>query len=344
MFEIIDVKSISSEKVKLYQTDRFIRGPATIQITDSQGEVVKVADLEESMTEFKRRGGIVMVEHTHWHVGTLVSWEVKSYFDEDTKTEVPSLYVETAFFKGKKRDEVAWQLIKEKKIVGFSIAYSDHSKHRKCDTVSCKTIVTNADMMELTVTGDPANKPSLFDEIEGKNMTDSKDDKKDKDKDEVKPPAEPDDSDKDKDKDKDDKDKADKKAAADSKKSKDSPCNDKSDLEIDQKFITDTHLAVKSLSSILDEFSKSFKEIKEFMVTTKAEKDLGETKIKELELEISKKSAELAKLKEIDSPGRPKIVVKSGGNKTPRGQQKPRTWQEIEAESHGSRGIKIRTN
>lgn len=133
---------------------RFITALASVEVVDTQGDLVDVESLAKSMEIYKKRGGPLLVEHSNLPVGRLVSYEIVT-----TEGGVKALKCDYEIFNHYPFDDHVWKSIVEGKFTGLSIAGMMKGK-RTCNEQTCFNHVHHVDLLEVSLVRSPANKKS----------------------------------------------------------------------------------------------------------------------------------------------------------------------------------------
>lgn len=133
---------------------RFITALASVEVVDTQGDLVDVESLAKSMEIYKKRGGPLLVEHSNLPVGRLVSHEIVT-----TEGGVKALKCDYEIFNHYPFDDHVWKSIVEGKFTGLSIAGMMKGK-RTCNDQTCFNHVHHVDLLEVSLVRSPANKKS----------------------------------------------------------------------------------------------------------------------------------------------------------------------------------------
>ncbi len=100
----------------LNKEDRLVRGWTSVEVKDSQGEIVPIAGLRKTMNTWMGRGGVITDQHTNRVIGKALRW----YEDTHEKSGKQGIVIDYKIFKDYTIDDQAWEEIKAKKRKGLS--------------------------------------------------------------------------------------------------------------------------------------------------------------------------------------------------------------------------------
>ena len=144
---------------KISEEDRLIAGWISVEVVDRQGEVIPIEELRKAMVKFMDRGGPLLFGHSNRPIGKILSYEVREHPD----TGKPGIYVIAKIFRDYTMDDIVWELIKEGKITGFSVAGRAEAEVVQGDGgthVSRK----NIELLEISLVDRPANPYAIIEE------------------------------------------------------------------------------------------------------------------------------------------------------------------------------------
>ena len=144
----------------LDEGERVVRGYASVQIKDSQGEIIPIkgtTGLKRSMNTWMDRGGIITDTHTNRVVGKGLNWAEKVH----PKTGKPAIIIDYKIHKDYSIDDQVWDEIKSGKRKGLSFggrALDEPTIKRDKDSDGVVRELGNFEAYEMASVEDPANK------------------------------------------------------------------------------------------------------------------------------------------------------------------------------------------
>ena len=142
------------------EDERVVRGYATVQIKDSQGEIIPVKGtkgLKRSMNTWMDRGGIITDTHTNRVIGKGLNWKETVH----PKSKKPAILIDYKIHKDYSIDDQVWGEIKSGKRKGLSFggrALDEPTIKRDKDTGGVVRELGNFEAYEMASVEDPANK------------------------------------------------------------------------------------------------------------------------------------------------------------------------------------------
>ena len=139
------------------ETKRMVRGYASVEIKDSQGEIMPIKDLKRSMNIWMDRGGIITDSHSNRVVGKGLNWKEV----EHPKTKKPAILMDYKIHKDYSIDDQVWDEIKSGKRKGLSFggrALDEPEIKRDKDGDGSVKELSNLEAYEMASVEDPANK------------------------------------------------------------------------------------------------------------------------------------------------------------------------------------------
>jgi len=109
------LKQIPMDEI-VNEDDRLVEGWATVEVEDSDNEILPVDEMEKEMPTWIERGAPIMDSHTNKQIGKGVSWETANHPDVGK----PGIKVKYKIFKGKQLDDIVWGEIKSGERKGLS--------------------------------------------------------------------------------------------------------------------------------------------------------------------------------------------------------------------------------
>lgn len=151
-------KQFPSDEI-LNKEDRIARGWASVEVKDSQGEIVPIEDLRKSMSTWMFRGGFISDQHTNRIVGKGLRW----YEDTHKKSGKQGIVIDYQIFKNYTIDNAVWAEIKSGKRKGLSFGGRATNKPtKKEDSYSGETAsqLNGLETYEMASVFGPANELS----------------------------------------------------------------------------------------------------------------------------------------------------------------------------------------
>ena len=148
------------------ESKRLVSGWASVEILDSQGDIVPIDQMKRSMFNLMDRGGNINYEHTNKPIGKILQWEVAEH--PDSKAE--GIKFVAKIFEGYEHDDQVWKEIKNGHITGFSIGAQGKShagviKDESTGESHKVNILSDLDLMEISAVEEPANEASTIDGV-----------------------------------------------------------------------------------------------------------------------------------------------------------------------------------
>lgn len=146
------------------ESQRLVAGWASVEVIDSQSDVVPVEELKKAFLNLMDRGGTIIYGHRNAPVGKILQWEIK----EHPITNALGVYMIVKINSGYEFDDAVWAAIKGRKLKGFSIGGKGVVEKAYIDRNGRKTQVNylkNLQLNEVSVVDDPANPYALIDQI-----------------------------------------------------------------------------------------------------------------------------------------------------------------------------------
>lgn len=143
---------------------RYVAGWASVEIVDSQGDVVPVSELTKAFLALMDRGGHIIYGHKNYPVGRIMQWEVK----EHPISKALGVYMIVKINSGYEADDMVWSLIKQGKLKGFSIGGKGRSERTYVEKNGIKTevrILKSIQLNEVSVVDIPANPLATIDQV-----------------------------------------------------------------------------------------------------------------------------------------------------------------------------------
>lgn len=132
------------KNIILNSEKRIFKGWASIEIRDSQGEIIPIQKIVEAMPAYITRGGAITLAHTNKIVGKVLSYELKE------KNNTLGLMITGQIFGDYEIDTQVWEKIKSGEYNGLSISgYIQYNDKKE---------VEKAELLEIAITPKPVNK------------------------------------------------------------------------------------------------------------------------------------------------------------------------------------------
>lgn len=146
------------------EDNRYIAGWASVEIVDSQNDVVPVSELTKSFLQLMDRGGHIIYGHKNYPVGKIIQWEVK----EHPISKALGVYMIVKINSGYEADDMVWNLIKQGKLRGFSIGGKGRAERTYVEKNGVKTevkVLKNIQLNEVSVVDVPANPLAKIEQV-----------------------------------------------------------------------------------------------------------------------------------------------------------------------------------
>jgi len=142
---------------------RMFAGWGSVEIRDSDGELLPMSEFKKIMPVIMDRGGNLQDSHSNRNIGKILGYEFKIH--PETKEE--GVYLTAKIFDDYPLDDEVWKKIKNKTYKGFSFGGRGRLKEIKFDKENMDTtkILEKLEGYEFSVVESPANPPALIDDI-----------------------------------------------------------------------------------------------------------------------------------------------------------------------------------
>lgn len=143
---------------------RYVAGWASVEIVDTQGDVVPVSELSKAFLNLMDRGGHIIYGHKNYPVGKIMQWEVK----EHPVSKAMGVYMIVKINTGYEADDMVWNLIKQGKLAGFSIGGKGRAEKTYIEKNGVRAevkILKNIQLNEVSVVDIPANPLAKIEQI-----------------------------------------------------------------------------------------------------------------------------------------------------------------------------------
>ncbi|WP_457556328.1 HK97 family phage prohead protease [Candidatus Pyrohabitans sp.] len=147
-----DIQVIDEEK-------RIAKGWASVEIVDLEGDVISIDAFKKIMDVYLKRGGPILDEHTHKHVGKTLSYEFKE------KNGRPGVLLTFQIFKDYSIDDQVWEEIKSGKKRGLSVGFKPLEQVQKCTPEMCRNEIKEIELFEVSVVQMPANPEATIEAV-----------------------------------------------------------------------------------------------------------------------------------------------------------------------------------
>lgn len=101
----------------LNENERIVRSWASVEVKDSQGDIIPVEELKRTLNTWFKRGATIIDSHTNRPVGRGLRW----YEETHPETGKPGIVIEYQIFNDYSIDDDVWEEIKAGKRKGLSI-------------------------------------------------------------------------------------------------------------------------------------------------------------------------------------------------------------------------------
>jgi len=144
--------------------ERLVAGWASVEVIDTQGEFAPVEELQKAFIALMDRGAHIIYGHQNHPIGKILQWEIK----EHPITKSKGIYMIVKVNSGYEADDIVWNLIKEKRLKGFSIGGKGKAKKEYMEFDGVKKMVSvlkNIQLNEVSIVPEPANQFAKIDQI-----------------------------------------------------------------------------------------------------------------------------------------------------------------------------------
>ena len=143
---------------------RLVAGWASVEMVDTQGDLVPISELKKAFLALMDRGGHIIYGHQNYPVGKILQWEVR----EHPLTKALGVYMIVKINSGYDADNIVWQLVKENKLKGFSIGGKGQSEKSIIETDGVKktvNVLRKVQLNEVSIVAEPANQLARIDQV-----------------------------------------------------------------------------------------------------------------------------------------------------------------------------------
>ena len=143
-----DLAKILDEKIRL------VGGWATVYIKDRQGDIVPIEEILKGLYTLANSVGQIplLFEHQNKPVGKVIRWEKRIH----PETGKEGIWIEAVIFKDHPLADRVWEMIKNGKLKGFSIAGEGH-RVEQLEGDEIVKVVRDISLYEISVVHEPAN-------------------------------------------------------------------------------------------------------------------------------------------------------------------------------------------
>ncbi len=137
--------------------DRIVRGWVSVEIKDSQGEIIPIKQLKKVMNTWMKRGGVITDTHSNRVIGKGLNWAEKIH----PKSGKKGIIIDYQIHKDYSIDDEVWDDIKSGKRKGLSFggrALDDPTIKRDVDGTGPVKELSGIEAYEMASVEDPANK------------------------------------------------------------------------------------------------------------------------------------------------------------------------------------------
>jgi hypothetical protein len=141
---------------------RLVKGYATVQTRDKDGEIVNLDGITDAMIGYMKRGGLINLEHSNIVVGKTVHWDIGNHPDTNEKCIEITVAVDTD--EDLPRLNSIWRNIQKGLFKGFSIAGDATEVVKESINDTLTKVYKKLQIAEISIVADPANQLALFTE------------------------------------------------------------------------------------------------------------------------------------------------------------------------------------
>lgn len=141
---------------------RLVKGYATVQTRDKDGEIVNLDGITDAMIGYMKRGGLINLEHSNMVVGKTVHWDIGNHPDTNEKCIEITVAVDTD--EDLPRLNSIWRNIQKGLFKGFSIAGDATEVVKESINDTLTKVYKKLQIAEISIVADPANQLALFTE------------------------------------------------------------------------------------------------------------------------------------------------------------------------------------
>lgn len=141
---------------------RLVKGYATVQTRDKDGEIINLDGITDAMIGYMKRGGLINLEHSNMVVGKTVHWDIGNHPDTNEKCIEITVAVDTD--EDLPRLNSIWRNIQKGLFKGFSIAGDATEVVKESINDTLTKVYKKLQIAEISIVADPANQLALFTE------------------------------------------------------------------------------------------------------------------------------------------------------------------------------------
>jgi len=150
----------------LSEDDRIVAGWASVEILDSQGDIIPIEEIERAMYVLMDRGGQILYGHGNKPIGKILKWEIRKHPEANAN----GLWVVAKIYKDYPLDDEVWRLVKEGQLKGFSIGAQGRKEKRVLKDKSVNlpdsvNVVRDLNLMEISIVPTPANPLATIEQV-----------------------------------------------------------------------------------------------------------------------------------------------------------------------------------
>jgi len=150
----------------LSEDDRIVAGWASVEILDSQGDIIPIEEIERAMYILMDRGGQILYGHGNKPIGKILKWDIRKHPEADAN----GLWVVAKIYKDYPLDDEVWRLVKEGQLKGFSIGAQGRKekrvlKYRSVNLPDSVNVVRDLNLMEISIVPTPANPLATIEQV-----------------------------------------------------------------------------------------------------------------------------------------------------------------------------------
>lgn len=145
------------------EEDRIYRGYGSVEIKDSHGDMLPISQFMKVMPTIMDRGGIILDSHSNRPIGKILNYQIMEHPEE----QQPGILLTVKNYKGTNFDDLVWNKIKSGEYTGFSFGGMSINKPtlKFEEGMDVTKVINEFEGFEFSAVGTPANKASIFTEI-----------------------------------------------------------------------------------------------------------------------------------------------------------------------------------
>ena len=142
---------------------RLFEAFASVELKDSQGDVIPITEFEKVMPKLMSRGAPIQLQHSNHHVGKILNYQIVT--KNTPAGRVPALKIIGEIFDDYESQDKVWEAIKNGSLSGISFGGNGITlgKYKVGDDTA--RLLTDLEAYEFSVVDKPANPEALMEKV-----------------------------------------------------------------------------------------------------------------------------------------------------------------------------------